>query len=222
MTITARYDYQSDRKAIHPETFLNGFNGYIHDDGYDGYHKLPEQFIVVGCWAHARRKFDEALKELAKEQQKGSAAETGVWYCNILFKLEQKYLRYTSEERYEARLKYSLPLAEDFLLWAKSANALPKSLIGIAISYLTGQWRYLKNVYLDGRLEFSNNRAERSIKPFVIGRKNWLLANTPNGASASSVIVSTFYQYAPITSEFGGIIRSIFIHLLPPLRPLNP
>lgn len=184
------YEYQPNRKAIHPETFLTGFKGYIHADGYEGYHSLPEKFIVVGCWAHARRKFDEALKGLTKEQQKASAAETGMWYCNVLFRLERKCAEYTSEKRYEARLKYSLPLAEDFLLWAKSVNALPKSLVGIAISYLSGQWAYLKNVYLDGRLEFSNNRAERSIKPFVIGRKNWLFANTPNGASASSVIYS--------------------------------
>lgn len=163
---------------------------YIHADGYDGYHKLPKDFIVVGCWAHARRKFDEALKGLTKEQQKSSAAETGMWYCNVLFRLERKYAEYTSEKRYEARMQYSLPLAEDFLLWAKSTKVLPKSLVGIALSYLIGQWTYLKNVYLDGRLEFSNNRAERSIKPFVIGRKNWLFANTVNGATASSVIYS--------------------------------
>lgn len=184
------YDYQPDRKAIHPETFLSGFKGYIHADGYEGYHSLPSNFIVVGCWAHARRKFDEALKGLKKELQKGSTAETGIWYCNLLFRLESKYAKYTAEERYEARMRYSLPLAEDFLLWANSVRVLPKSLVGIAVSYFIGQWQYLKNVFLDGRLEFSNNRAERSIKPFVIGRKNWLFANTPNGASASSLIYS--------------------------------
>lgn len=184
------YDYQSDRKAIHPKTFMNGFKGYIHADGYEGYHSLPSNFIVVGCWAHARRKFDEALKGLKKEQQKGSTAETGIWYCNLLFRLERKYEKYTAEERYETRMRYSLPLAEDFLLWANSVRVLPKSLVGIAVSYFIGQWQYLKNVFLDGRLELSNNRAERSIKPFVIGRKNWLFSNTPNGASVSSIIYS--------------------------------
>jgi hypothetical protein len=137
-----------------------------------------------------RRKFDEALKVLPKEQQRGSAADIGMWYCNALFRLERKYAEYTPEKRYKHRLKYSLPLAEDFLGWAESANALPQSLLGKAVTYLLNQWIYLKNVYLDGRLEFSNNRAERSVKPFVISRKNFLFANTDKGAKSSAVIFS--------------------------------
>ena len=184
------YEYQPDRKGERPKTFLKDFRGYLHADGYERYHELPGDITVVGCWAHARRKFNEVLKTLPKEQQKNSAANIGMWYCDALFRLERKYTQYSAEKRYEARLKYSLPLAEDFLLWANSSNALPKTLIGKAVNYLIGQWTYLKNVYLDGRLEFSNNRAERSIKTFVIGRKNWLFANTVNGAKSSSVIYS--------------------------------
>ena len=186
------YEYRPTRSGSNAKAFLTGYKGYLHTDGYSGYHNLPEDIVVVGCLAHVRRKFDEALKGLAKEQRKDSAADIGMWYCNALFKLEKKYAPYPPEKRYEARIKYSLPLAQDFLLWAKkeSKNILPKMLTGKALNYLSEQWIYLKNVYRDGRLEFSNNRAERSIKPFVIGRKNWLFANVVKGAKASSVIYS--------------------------------
>jgi len=159
-------------------------------DGYDGYHDLRGNITVVGCFAHVRRKFHEAFKGLPKEAQKDSNAEVGMWYCNALFALERKYTEYPAEKRYGKRIDYSLPLAEDFLLWAKSVDVLPKTLLGKALNYLITQWAYLKNVYLDGRLELSNNRAERSIKPFVIHRKAWLFANTVNGAKSSAVIYS--------------------------------
>ena len=76
-----RYEYQSTRKAEHAENFLKGFSGWLHADGYQGYHRLPENIRVVGCWAHARRKFDEALQTLSKEQQKDSPAAVGEWFA---------------------------------------------------------------------------------------------------------------------------------------------
>ena len=160
-------------------------------DGYDGYHNLPSEITVVGCLSHIRRKFHEALQGLPKEAQKDSKADIGMWYCNALFRLERKYAEYDdTRKRYRVRLEQSLPLAEDFLLWAKSVDALPKTLLGKAVNYVIEQWGYLKNVYLDGRLEICNNRAERSMKNFVIGRKNWLFSNTVNGAKSSAVIYS--------------------------------
>ena len=136
-----------------------------------------------------RRKFDEAFKVVPKEI-KGSAAEKGIEYCQKLFMLERQFANMSHAERYENRLKYSKPVAEEFYKWAESLHALPQSPLGKALNYMFGQWPYLMNVYLDGRLELSNNRAERSIKPVVIGRKNWLFCNTPNGAKASAVIYS--------------------------------
>jgi transposase len=184
------YEYQPDRGGKHAKEFLAGYKGFLMCDGYSGYHDLPDGITVVGCFAHARRKFHEALQGLPKEAQKNSKADIGMWYCNALFKLERKYAEYNAKERYKMRLEYSLPLAEDFLLWAKSVSVLPKTLLGKAVNYLIEQWVYLKNVYLDGRLEFSNNRAERSMKSFVIGRKSWLFSNTVNGAKSSAVIYS--------------------------------
>lgn len=184
------YEYQSTRKAEHAEHFLQGFSGWLHADGYQGYHKLPGNIRVVGCWAHARRKFDEALQMLPKEMQKDSPAAIGECYCSRLFKLEQAFAELTPEERYEKRLEQEKPVLDALLSWANETQAktAPKSALGRAIHYLLEQWPYLTRYLEDGRLELSNNRAERSIKPFVMGRKNWLFANTPGGAQASAVI----------------------------------
>ena len=154
------YEYQPTRKAEHAETFLRGFNGWLHADGYQGYHKRPENIRVVGCWAHARRKFDEAFAEL------------------------------TPEERYEKRLEQEKPVLDALLSWVNEMQerTAPKSALGNAIHYLLEQWPYLTRYLEDGRLELSSNRAERSIKPFVMGRKNWLFANTTGGARTSSLI----------------------------------
>ena len=186
------YEYQPTRKAEHAEYFLQGFSGWLHADGYQGYHKLPGNIRVVGCWAHARRKFDEALQTLPKEMQKDSLAAIGECYCSRLFKLEQAFAELTPEERYEKRLEQEKPVLDALLSWANEmqAKTAPKSALGRAIHYLLEQWPYLTRYLEDGRLELSNNRAERSIKPFVMGRKNWLFANTAGGAQASAVIYS--------------------------------
>ncbi len=184
------YEYQPSRKAEHAEKFLEDFSGYLHADGYQGYHKLPENIRVVGCWAHARRKFDEALNALPPNQREGTAALTGLEYCNKLFAWEERFQKLSPEERTKQRLAEEKPLLDALLAWANSISAAPKSALGKALHYLKEQWPYLIRYLEDGRLELSNNRAERSIKPFVIGRKNFLFANTPLGAQGSAVIYS--------------------------------
>lgn len=184
------YEYQPGRGAKHPQEFLKGFHGYLHTDGYAGYHNLPEEIIVVGCWAHARRKFDEAVNSLPKGKAKGSSAARGLAYCNLLFEIEQGLAEKTAQERYKERLEQAKPVLDAMLAWANSRTAAPKSALGKAFTYLKEQWPYLTNYLKDGRLELSNNRAERSIKPFVIDRKNFLFANTPKGASGSAVMFS--------------------------------
>lgn len=186
------YEYQPSRKAEHAQAFLKDFSGWLHADGYQGYHKLPENIRVVGCWAHARRKFDEALQTLPKEKRQESPAATGECYCTRLFQLEQSLADLTPEERYNKRLELEKPVLDALLAWANEASAktAPKSALGKALHYLREQWPYLVRYLEDGRLELSNNRAERSIKPFVMGRKNWLFSNTPAGAQSSAVIYS--------------------------------
>ena len=184
------YEYQPGRGGIYPKEFLKGFSGYLHTDGYAGYHGLSEKITVVGCWAHARRKFDEAMKSLPKGKAKNSSAAQGMAYCNLLFKIEEGLAELTPEKRYEQRLKQEKPVLDAMLAWANARTAAPKSALGEALTYLKDQWPYLCNYLKDGRLELSNNRAERSIKPFVIDRKNFLFANTPSGAKSSAVIFS--------------------------------
>lgn len=164
----------------------------LHADGYAGYHSLPEEITVVGCWAHLRRKFDEAVKSLPKGKAKGSSAAQGLAYCNLLFTIEQEFSekKVTEKERYHERLKQAKPVLDAMFTWANSRTAAPKSALGKALNYLKEQWPYLTNYLKDGRLEISNNRAERSIKPFVIDRKNFLFANTPKGATGSAVMFS--------------------------------
>ena len=96
----------------------------------------------------------------------------------------------TPEKRFKERERLSKPLLDEFLSWTEHLNALPNTLLGKAVHYAMSQRKYLERYLLDGRLEISNNRAERSIKPFVIGRKNWLFSNTPNGARTSAIYYS--------------------------------
>ena len=147
---------------------------------------------MVGCWAHLRRKFDEAAKALPKGKVKGSSASQGLAFCDLLFAIEKGLAEKhaTPEERYKERLEQANPVLDAMLAWANSRTAAPKSALGKAFHYLKEQWPYLTNYLKDDRLEISNNRAERSIKPFVISRKNFLFANTPKGAAGSAVMFS--------------------------------
>lgn len=184
------YEYQETRNADHPKAFLLGYKGYLHTDGYQGYHRLPESIRVVGCMAHARRKFVEALAALKEEEKKGAVAKRGVSYYDALFALEEKWHDLEPEERKLKRQKYAKPIMDELHDWVFRINASPKSALGKAAHYTRAQWPYLINYLEDGRLECSNNRGERSIKPFVMARKNFLFANTPSGAETSAIYFS--------------------------------
>jgi len=183
-------EYQPNRKAEHPKNFLDGWSGYLHTDGYAVYHQLPENIVVVGCLAHARRRFDAALKALAPKDRNNSGPLIGKRYCDQLFAIERDLAQLSADERHQKRQELARPVLDDFFAWLNSYKNLTKNAFGKAVSYTLDQWKYLERYLLDGRLEISNNRAERSIKPFVIDRKNFLFAVTPAGANASAVIFS--------------------------------
>ena len=205
------YEYQMTRSWDHPKEFLKDFKGYLHCDGYDAYHDLPDDITVVGCWSHARRPWEELYETIPAAGRDGSNAERGLVYINLLFAFEHEYSEMTPEERFKKRLKQSKPVSDDYFEWVDTLQAPPKSLLGKAIDYSISQRVFLENIYLDGRLEISNNRAERSIKPFVQGRKQWLFSNTPNGAESSSIYFSLIetakennlnpYQYLKLLLE---------------------
>ena len=186
------FDYKETRAGKHPKKFLSGFKGYLQVDGYPGYSMIPG-VTLVGCWAHARRKFDEALKVLPVEKRlvPGTARE-GLEFCNKLFEVEREISDASPEERYNIRLNKSRPILDEFALWLfeQSHRVLPNGLLGKAVSYCLNQWHKLDKFLLDGKLEIHNNRSEGSIRPFVVGRKGWLFCNTPRGARASAVVYS--------------------------------
>lgn len=184
------YEYQETRKAENAKRFLSGYAGYLHTDGYAGYHDLSKEIVVVGCWAHARRKFDEALNVITPADRASSKAMKGKRYCDALFAVEDKLRMLMPEERTSKRKELAEPILREFRAWLESIHPAPKSALGRAVAYTLGEWPYLTNYLLDGKLEISNNLAERSIKPFVMGRKNFLFANTPSGANSSAVIYS--------------------------------
>jgi hypothetical protein len=184
------YDYKPNRKIENAENFLKGFKGYIHADGYPGYHKLGDNFRVVGCFAHCRRKFAEAVETLKKEDRENSNAAKGLEFCNELYEIEKEIADLSYDEKLKVRQEKSKEVLDAFLCWAETINAAPKSKLGTAINYLKNNEKYLRRYMEDGRLEIDNNRAERSIKPFVMGRKNFLFANTESGARGSAVMYS--------------------------------
>jgi transposase len=213
------FEYQPSRSGDHPRKFLEGFKGYLQVDGYAGYHDIPN-VELAGCWSHLRRKFDEALKGLPpKQRTSGSKAQQALDQINKLFLIERELQKATPEERLKARDLRSRPLVESFRKWLDeiSTAVLPKSLFGLAVNYGRQQWAKLIRFLDDGRIELSNNRAERSIKPFVIGRKNWLFANTPRGARASAVI----YSLVETAKENGLNPHAYLTHLFEQLPNLK-
>ncbi len=182
------YDYQPSRAAACPINYLNGYKGFLQVDGYAAYESTSA--TLVGCMAHARRKFIEAQKAQAKG--KAGRADWAVAHIRKLYKIESQLKIKTSDEHFAERQRLSIPLLNEFKKWLDEAagNTLPKSAIGKAISYTLNQWNKLIAYTADGQLSIDNNRAERAIKPFVIGRKNWLFSNTSSGANASANLYS--------------------------------
>jgi len=186
----ALYEYQPDRKALRPKEFLDGFTGFLHTDAYAGYRSLPSNIILVGCFAHARRKWCDALTALLPKDREGSKAMIGKQYCDKLFELERDFLECTPRERYDRRLELAKPILDEFYSWLLTLSPSNKSSLGRAVNYTLKEWPYLERYLMDGRLELSNNRSERALKPFVIDRKNFLFCITPQGARSSAVIFS--------------------------------
>lgn len=182
------YDYQNSRSGQCAVNYLQGFTGSLQVDGYQGYEQT--RLVLSGCWAHARRKFIEAQK--AQGNNKAGKAQWAINHIQKLYRIEKQLKDKTPEEKVAIRQEQSIPLLDQFKTWLdKSASQVPpKSAIGKAIAYNLNQWDKLIQYADSGHLSIDNNRAERAIKPFVIGRKNWLFANTASGAKASARLYS--------------------------------
>lgn len=166
------------------------FEGSLHADMYGAYVNLcKEKVKVSGCWAHLRRKFFEALP--AKVSMHHPAYQAVKW-CDSFFQFEQNWKELTAEERLTWRQTCLQRQVNEFFDWVKTLNALPQTKLGMAISYALKHEPFFRQFLEDGRLEMSNNRAERQIKPLVIGRKNWLFSQSIQGAQAAGGILSLY------------------------------
>jgi len=182
------YDYKPSRNGDNPAEYLKGFTGYLHTDGFSGYNKLD--VIRCGCWAHLRRKFVEAIPGKKANDTQPTNAEIGRDFCDKLFHIEESLKELSPKERYAKRLELERPVLDAFWCWLENLTVLNGSALGKAVAYAKNQKPYMENYLLDGRCSISNNIAENSIRPFCVGRKNWLFSDTPKGAEASAAIYS--------------------------------
>lgn len=201
------YDFHESRASQCAIDFLKGHSGYLQVDGYQGYEST--QATLVGCWAHARRKFKEAEVAQGKGKPKVGKATWAMNHIKKLYRIETLIKEKSPAEKQAYREAHASPLLEEYKAWLdKSIQQVPpKSTLGKALAYSLNQWPKLIRYLEDGRLNIDNNRAERAIKPFVIGRKNWLFSNTAKGAHASSILYSIVE-----TAKANGLVPFDYLH----------
>ena len=237
------YEYQKTRNASHPREFLKNFNGICVTDGYQVYHTVEterEDLKIAGCWSHARRRFDEAVKTLPKAKQKDSRAYLALTMIQAIYREEKLPKDLPAEERKIRRQLSVRPLVEAYFTWVKE-NILKvpqKSKTWEGFNYSINQEKYLKVFLDDGEVPMENNAAEQSIRGFCIGKKNWVMIDTVAGAKSSAIIYSIaetakannlkpydYFEYllTEIPKHLDGIDRRFLDDLLPwsPNLPAN-
>ncbi len=225
------YAYDPSRGGDVARRLLKGFQGYLHADGYSGYDGFEhvEGVVLVGCFAHARRKFDEAMRGQGKPKKgrpksdKKRIADQGLAKINALFKIERRYRGVSPEERYRLRQEKLRPKLTELREWTLEVKdrVPPNSLTGKALGYLDNQWPKLFRVLDDGRIDLSTNAVERAIRPFVIGRKGWLFADTPRGATASARLYSLVETAKANGIEPFSYLKQVFTLLAAAKEPFD-
>ena len=191
------YDYDPTRSQSVPLRLLDGFSGYLQTDAYEGYGAVcrENQLISVGCMAHARRKFDEALKaqrNVDPNKQKSTLAASALKQIQALYKIERDIKHLNADEKVAIRQERAVPLFTELKAWLDTNIIVvpPRSTLGKAMNYLHRQWDKLTVYTTDGRLRIDNNLCENAVRPFVVGRKAWLFAASVDGAKASANLYS--------------------------------
>lgn len=180
------YHHHQSRGAPVVQDFLSDYEGYIHCDMWSAYQKLPK-VELAGCWAHVRRKFMDAMP---KDCPADAVSRKAVEQCDQFFRYERTWAALSVEERLEKRRTILQPKMEIFFDWLREQPVLTGSKLGTAITYTLKYEQTFRTVLKDGRLVLDNNRAERAIKAFVMGRKNWLFSATYEGAKSAAMIMS--------------------------------
>lgn len=181
------YHYTETRKRENAASFLKGFSGYLETDAYQGYNDLPGVKRCY-CWAHVRRMFIDAVPK-GKEYDYSNPAVQGVQFCSKLFEYERfsEAKHHTYEQRKRFRIKNEQPVIKAFWDWIDQQHPRKGSRFEKAVKYALNQKDGLMTYLEDGRCSLSNNLSENSIRPFTVGRKNWLFSDTPKGAESSSI-----------------------------------
>ena len=182
------FEYQQTRGGIHPAKFLKGFTGFLICDGYDAYNAVTGT-KRCGCWTHTRRHFAEALPKDTSTYSTSVAAKA-VSFCDRIYHEEKQMADLTATERYEQRLVKVKPLLDAFFSWLEEQNVSGKGKLAKAVRYALNEKKYLYTFLEDGNVPIDNNRAENAIRPFAVGRKNWLFNNTERGAKCSAILYS--------------------------------
>lgn len=184
------FHYAKNRSGTHAHELLDNYRGSLQVDGYDGYASVIEKNEItrLGCWAHARRKFFDAFKSSSGK----SVGKQGLGFITQLYEIEKEIEGNPYHERFLVRLTKSIPVLKKFKDWLQiqSEKLNPDSLSGKAVKYARNEWRYLVNCFCSGEFKIDNNYVESHIRPFTIGRKNWMFSVKPEGAVASANIYS--------------------------------
>lgn len=189
------YDYHKTRNSSHPREFLSNYSGICVTDGYQVYHTIEkecEDLQIAGCWVHARRKFDEALTVIPKAHRNKSDAFLVIKQIQAIYREEGKLNELSSEERLTQRQLVIKPLVDALFAYLKKMEpTVPASgQLRKAYTYILNQEKYLRVFLEDGEVPIDNNASERAIRGFCIGKKNWQMIDTINGAHSSAIIYS--------------------------------
>ena len=212
------FDYDPSRSGAVALRLLEDYKGFLQTDGYSAYDGVSALLGLthVACLAHARRKFDEALKVQSKAGRGGLAA-AGLALIQKIYRIEKvaREMGLTSDQRHQLRNEKARPVWDELRRWLDSVrgHAPPSTLTGKALAYLDGQWPRLIRVLEDGRLEVDNNLCENAIRPFVMGRKAWLFSATPAGAEASARLYGLIETAKANGLEPFAYLRHVFAEL---------
>jgi transposase len=215
------FDYDPSRGQAVPMNLLEGFQGYLQTDGYDGYNAVVAacSLIHAGCWAHARRKFHEAVqaqgRKKAKGKTSGGKAQQGLALIQKLYQVERLGKDCSPEERRALRQEKAAPILEQLHAWLLKSlpEVPPRTATGKALAYLSNEWDKLQVYLEDGRLLIDNNGAENAIRPFVVGRKNFLFSDSVGGVQASANLYSLIETAKANGLEPYAYLRQVYSEL---------
>ena len=219
--LSVLFEYDPSRAGSVAVRLLDDFKGVLQADGYSGYSAVCKANSItrIGCWDHARRKFVEAEKsaDSKAKAKKGtvSKADVALGYIRKLYRVETNIADKTDEERLKARQEISVPVLNEFKLWLEknAAKIMKGGALRKAIDYTLNQWEYLVGYCKRGDLMISNAMAENAIRPFAIGRKNWLFADTRKGAEASAACYSLIETAKANNLDPQAYIKHILDHI---------